>query len=66
MAAVRQLGQFHADLCAVELRKHFVSCSSFTASESTKRDCRGIEYAVAGHDASRGCFFRHPFTVIAA
>jgi hypothetical protein len=34
MAAVRQLGQFHADLCAVELRKHFVSCSSFTASES--------------------------------
>ena len=27
-AAGRQLGQTHADLCAVEFRKHVVSCSS--------------------------------------
>jgi hypothetical protein len=34
MAAVRQLGQFHADLFAVELRKHVVSCSSFTQAKT--------------------------------
>jgi hypothetical protein len=38
MAAVRRLGQLHADLCAVEFRKHVVSCSSFYASENTIRD----------------------------
>jgi hypothetical protein len=36
MAAIRRLGQFHADLYAVEFRKHVVSCSSFTQAKTPK------------------------------
>jgi hypothetical protein len=34
MATVRQLGQFHADLCAVEFRTHVVSWSSATLAKT--------------------------------
>src|SRR6266550_1402675 len=45
-AAGRQLGQTHADLCAVEFRKHVVSCSSRPCGLIPISVIRSLKYKV--------------------